>query len=88
MGGERERDTVRVVSSIQTQHNDPRMVRAQSSPYGVTASIIMSPFKNPSSKTAMREKPAKFEPLSQRASFCEKFAKSTLQRIAIIVRKI
>ena len=70
------------MSSIQTQHNDPRMVRAQSSPYGVTASIIMSPFKNPSSKTAIREKPAKFEPL-----FCEKFAKSTLQRIAIIVRK-
>ena len=47
----------------------------------------MSPFKNPSSKTAMREKPAKFEPLNQRASFCEKFAKSTLQRIAIIVRQ-
>ena len=55
------------MSSIQTQHNDPRMVRAQSSPYGVTASIIMSPFKNPNSKTAMRENPAKFEPLSQQA---------------------
>ena len=35
----------------------------------------------------MPEKPAKFEPLSQRASFCEKFAKSTLERIAIIIRK-